>query len=37
VAGGDNVLRMLPPLIIDNTHVGEAVEMIAAACAELEG
>jgi acetylornithine/N-succinyldiaminopimelate aminotransferase len=36
VVGGGNVLRLLPPLIIDEGHVGEAVDMIAAACAELE-
>ncbi len=37
VVGGGNVLRLLPPLIIDEGHVREAVDMIAAACAELEG
>ncbi len=31
VAGGDNVLRLLPPLIIDNGHVSEATGMLEAA------
>jgi acetylornithine/N-succinyldiaminopimelate aminotransferase len=30
VAAGDNVVRLLPPLIIDERHVGEAVSMIDA-------
>ncbi len=36
VVGGENVLRLLPPLIIDNDHAREAIEIIDAACAELE-
>src|SRR5262249_18355926 len=34
-AAGDNVLRLLPPLIIEPEHVAEAVEKIEAACADL--
>ena len=34
VAGGDNVLRLLPPLIIDDSHVGEAIDILSAVCAE---
>lgn len=36
VIGGDNVVRLLPPLIIDETHISEAVEILDAACTELE-
>lgn len=28
----DNVVRLLPPLIIDDTHVGEALNAVRAAC-----
>jgi acetylornithine/N-succinyldiaminopimelate aminotransferase len=35
VAAGDNVARMLPPLIIDEGHVEEAVGALDAACTEL--
>jgi acetylornithine/N-succinyldiaminopimelate aminotransferase len=28
VAAGDNVVRLLPPLIIEESHVGEACDMI---------
>lgn len=34
---GDNVVRLLPPLIIDETQVDEAVEAIRAVAEELEG
>ena len=34
VLGGDNALRLLPPLIIETTHIREAIDMIDAACAE---
>lgn len=33
---GDNVLRFLPPLIIENTHVDEAVAMIDAVASEWD-
>jgi len=36
VPGGDNVLRLLPPLIIDNSHVSEATKMLEAACQAVE-
>jgi len=32
---GDNVVRLLPPLIIEAQHVGEAVAMIEAACDDI--
>lgn len=35
VGAGENVLRILPPLTIDESHVAEAVEKIEAACAGL--
>jgi len=31
VAAGDNVIRVLPPLTIEEHHIGEAVERISAA------
>ena len=35
VAAGDNVVRLLPPLIIGETEIGEAVARIDRACARL--
>ena len=35
VAAGDNVVRLLPPLIIDEAEVGEAITRIDRACARL--
>ena len=34
---GDNVLRLAPPLIIDQSHVEEAIEILDRACARLSG
>ena len=36
VAAGDNVMRVLPPLIIDESHIKEFVERLSAAAAEYE-
>jgi acetylornithine/N-succinyldiaminopimelate aminotransferase len=36
IAAGDNVVRLLPPLIVDEGEVAEAVGRIDAACAALE-
>jgi acetylornithine/N-succinyldiaminopimelate aminotransferase len=36
VAAGDNVMRVLPPLIIDESHVREFVENLSAAAAQYE-
>src|SRR6187402_559536 len=36
VAAGDNVMRVLPPLVIDETHIKEFVESLSAAAAEYE-
>lgn len=36
VGGGDNVIRLLPPLIIDDSHVEEAAAIIDRSCVELE-
>ncbi len=36
VGAGDNVLRLLPPLNIEEAHLDEAVEKIGRACAVLE-
>ncbi|MDA0652109.1 MAG: aspartate aminotransferase family protein [Proteobacteria bacterium] len=35
VPAGDNVCRLLPPLIIGDSHVAEAVEMVGNACKSL--
>ena len=37
VVAGDNVVRIVPPLIIDESHVEEAAGIIEASCAELAG
>jgi acetylornithine/N-succinyldiaminopimelate aminotransferase len=36
VAAGDNVMRILPPLIIDESHIREFVEGLSAAAAQYE-
>jgi acetylornithine/N-succinyldiaminopimelate aminotransferase len=36
VAAGDNVMRVLPPLVIDESHVREFVESLSAAAAQYE-
>ncbi len=36
IAAGDNVVRLLPPLIIEEEHIAEAARRLGAACAELE-
>jgi acetylornithine/N-succinyldiaminopimelate aminotransferase len=35
VAAGDNVVRMLPPLIVNESEIEEAVSRIEKACASL--
>jgi acetylornithine/N-succinyldiaminopimelate aminotransferase len=36
VAAGDNVMRVLPPLIIDESHIREFVDALSAAAADYE-
>jgi acetylornithine/N-succinyldiaminopimelate aminotransferase len=36
VAAGDNVMRVLPPLVIEESHVREFVDRLSAAAAEYE-
>ena len=36
IAAGDNVVRLLPPLIIEDSHVREAMEKLSAAAREFE-
>ena len=36
VAAGDNVVRLLPPLIISEDEIAEAIARIDRACTELE-
>ena len=35
VPAGDNVMRLLPPLVIDETHIAECVEMMGRAWERL--
>ena len=35
VLAADNVVRMLPPLIVETSHIDEAVEIVAQSCSEL--
>jgi acetylornithine/N-succinyldiaminopimelate aminotransferase len=37
VAAGDNVVRLLPPLIVSEAEIADAVERIDRACARLVG
>ena len=37
VTAGENVIRILPPLIIDDSHVAEAGGILDLACADMEG
>jgi acetylornithine/N-succinyldiaminopimelate aminotransferase len=36
IPAGDNVVRLLPPLIIDESEINEALQRLHAACAALE-
>jgi acetylornithine/N-succinyldiaminopimelate aminotransferase len=36
VAAGDNVMRVLPPLTIEEEHIREFVDTLSAAAAEYE-
>jgi acetylornithine/N-succinyldiaminopimelate aminotransferase len=36
VAAGDNVMRVLPPLNIEESHIREFVETLSAAASEYE-
>ncbi|MCH7544505.1 MAG: aminotransferase class III-fold pyridoxal phosphate-dependent enzyme, partial [Proteobacteria bacterium] len=35
VRAEDNVVRLLPPLIIDESHIGEALDILDRGCTEL--
>ena len=37
ILGGDNVVRLLPPLIIEETHVTEALHILDKSCRALAG
>jgi acetylornithine/N-succinyldiaminopimelate aminotransferase len=37
IPAGDNVVRLLPPLIVTQAEVGEAMTRLEAACTALEG
>jgi len=36
IAAGDNVVRLLPPLIVSESEIGEAVARLDRACSALE-
>jgi acetylornithine/N-succinyldiaminopimelate aminotransferase len=36
VAAGDNVMRVLPPLVIEEEHIREFVDKLSAAAAEYK-
>lgn len=36
VGAGDNIVRLLPPLIIEESHLDEAMEKLEAACSALD-
>ena len=36
IGAGDNVVRVLPPLIIEREHIRDAVDLLDAVCTELE-
>jgi acetylornithine/N-succinyldiaminopimelate aminotransferase len=36
IPAGDNVVRLLPPLIVGDTEIGEAVSRLDAACVRLQ-
>ena len=35
VPAGENVVRLLPPLVVEDSHIGEAVGMVEGACREF--
>ena len=35
IPAGDNVVRLLPPLIISDEEIGEAVDRLEAACRQI--
>ena len=35
VGAGDNVVRLVPPLIVADAHIDEALTILDATCAEL--
>jgi acetylornithine/N-succinyldiaminopimelate aminotransferase len=37
VGAGDNIVRLLPPLVIDETHVREAMALLSATAKDFEG
>jgi acetylornithine/N-succinyldiaminopimelate aminotransferase len=36
VGAADNVIRILPPLIIENSHIDEAIQILDDVCAQIE-
>jgi len=37
VPAGDNVVRLLPPLVVEEKHIEDAIAIITRSCAELSG
>ena len=36
IAAGDNVVRLLPPLVVTDAEIAEAIGRLDAACSDLE-
>jgi acetylornithine/N-succinyldiaminopimelate aminotransferase len=36
VAAGDNVVRILPPLVIDESHIAECIEKLSAGARDYQ-
>ena len=36
VGAADNVVRLLPPLIVDDSHIDEAMQILASVCRQIE-
>jgi acetylornithine/N-succinyldiaminopimelate aminotransferase len=37
VGAADNVIRLLPPLIIEDSHIDEAMKILGDACTRIKG
>jgi acetylornithine/N-succinyldiaminopimelate aminotransferase len=37
VSAGENVVRVLPPLVIEDSHIAEAIEKLSAGAASYKG
>jgi acetylornithine/N-succinyldiaminopimelate aminotransferase len=37
IPAGGNVVRFLPPLIVEESHIEDAIAILDAVCGEMEG